>query len=57
MDLLCVVMNSNNYAEKLGKKNIINFVLIDLKRDRRSYSIYNESKDTYIECTPETNQF
>ena len=30
--MICVMINLNNYAEKLGKMIIIVFVLIDLKR-------------------------
>ena len=51
-------MKLNNYAENVGKRSIITFVLIDLKkRDQGRYCICNESKNNYLECIPETEAF
>ena len=35
MDMICVMLNFRNYAEKRGKMNIINYVMIDLKDHMR----------------------
>ena len=52
------MMNLKNYAENHGKKNIIIFVLIDLKkREQGRYCICNENPNTYKECTPRTKPF
>ena len=34
-----------------------NFIVRSKKRDQGRFCICNESKDTYIECTPETKPF
>ena len=41
---MCDMMNLNNYAENLGKKSIIVFVLIDLKQKEIKDDIINVMK-------------
>ena len=51
-------MNLMNYAENLAKNIKINLVSIDFKkREQGRYCICKESKNTYIECIPETKTF
>ena len=51
-------MNLKIYVENHGKMIITIFILIDLKkRGQGKYCICNESKNTYLEATPETKPF
>ena len=34
------MMNINDFAENLGKKNLTIFVLIDLKRENKEYIVF-----------------
>ena len=49
--MISIMMNLKNYVENHGKKTIIIFVFIDLKREvkeNRKYCICNESKKKRI---------
>ena len=51
-------MNVNNFVEDHEKKIISIYVLIHReKRDQGRYCVCNESKNTYIECLPQTKLF
>ena len=51
-------MSLKNYAENHGMKIIIIFCFDRCKkRDQGKYCIYIESKDCFIECTPEIKPF
>ena len=38
----------NNYSENLGKRNLINVVLIDLKREIKEHTVFVMKAKTYI---------
>ena len=57
VDIIWVMMNLKNYAEKHGKKNIILFVLIDLKKDQGLVCVFNENKTLYTLCGPQAQPF
>ena len=46
--MIWVFMNFNSYVEKLGKMNIIVFVLIDLKREIREDIVLVMKAKTYV---------
>ena len=55
---ISVLMNSKNYAENHGKKIIIIFVLINLKREIEEDIVFvMKAKKTYTEATPQTKDF
>ena len=51
------MMNLKNYAENRGKTIINIFALRNKKKEQGRYCICNESKNTYIESTPQTKPF
>ena len=52
------MMNSKKHVGTHGKKFIIIFVLIDLKREiEEDITFINERKNTYIECIHQTKAF
>ena len=51
------MMNLKNYAEIHGMKILTVFFDISKKRVQGRYCLFNEGKNTYTECTPETKPF
>ena len=52
------MMNIKNYVENHGKRNIIIFVLIDVKSETRENIVFAiKTKKTDLESTPETKIF
>ena len=50
-------MNSKKCVIKHGVKDLTIYVLICLKKPEGKYRIFNESKNTYIECVCKTEPF
>ena len=56
--MIWVTMNSKNYVKNHGKKFIINFILIDLKREIKKKIVFvMKAEKTYIETTPQRKAF
>ena len=47
----------DNYVENFGKRDVIIFVLIDLKRGIWEDNVFVMKAITHTECTPETKSF
>ena len=57
VDMVWNMMNSVNYVENHGKRIIIIFVLIDLKREIKEYVVFVMKAKTETEGTPEIQPF
>ena len=55
--MIWFMTDTENFAENLGKRNLVIFVLIDLKREIKENIVVVMTAKTYIECTPEAKPF
>ena len=55
--MVSLIMNSNNFAENLGKMAIFIYVSMHLKWKIKEVNVLVKEMNTYSECTAKTNLF